>query len=191
MPKRSRTATQLAGARGRADQREGRQVEVRVRRRTCPTGGPAGSPRLPDRGSPRRGVEPVDLVDEQHVARLERGQDPRQVAFSLERRSGDVAGRHRAPPGPYTPGSSCPGRAGPPATRDPAPRSRVFAAVDRVVGCSFNRSWPTNSASLARPAAPRPRRDWGRPPPDSGRHRARGLGFGLVFVFVFLALAIA
>ena len=36
-------------------------------------------------------VQPVDLVDEEHVARLERGQDRGDVALPLERRAGDRA----------------------------------------------------------------------------------------------------
>ena len=36
-------------------------------------------------------VQAVDLVDEQHVARLERGQDRGEVALALERRPGDRA----------------------------------------------------------------------------------------------------
>ena len=39
----------------------------------------------------RRAVEPVDLVDEEDVARLERGQDRGDVALPLERRAGDLA----------------------------------------------------------------------------------------------------
>ena len=36
-------------------------------------------------------VQPVDLVDEEHVALLERGEDRRDVALALERGAGDGA----------------------------------------------------------------------------------------------------
>src|SRR5581483_11953721 len=38
-----------------------------------------------------RAVQPVDLVDEEHVARLERREDRRHVALLVERRPGDLA----------------------------------------------------------------------------------------------------
>jgi hypothetical protein len=48
--------------------------------------GRAGNPRARDRGSPRPRVEAVDLVDEQHVARLEVGEDRGEVARLGEHR---------------------------------------------------------------------------------------------------------
>ena len=47
-----------------------------------------------------RAVQPVDLVDEQDVARLEAGEDRGDVALPLERGPGDACGcRRRAPRG--------------------------------------------------------------------------------------------
>ena len=81
---------QQAGASGRADQRERRQVEPdRVR------AGPLADhdvdaavlhgrvQQLLDRA-----VEPVDLVDEQHVVGLERGQDRGHVGLAVDGRAG-------------------------------------------------------------------------------------------------------
>ena len=88
---------QQAGARGRADQRERRQVErERARGRALPDDDV--EPEVLERrvedllGGP---VHPVDLVDEEHVARLERGEDRGDVALALERRARRPAGCRR------------------------------------------------------------------------------------------------
>ena len=84
---------QQTGARGRSDERERRDVE---RQR------PRGHALADDDVQPEvlecriehlldRRAEPVDLVDEEHVALLERGQDRRQITLPLERRTGDRA----------------------------------------------------------------------------------------------------
>ena len=55
---------------------------------------PAGPP-SPDRRSPRaRALQAVDLVDEEHAARLERGEQRGDVALALERRAGGLHERH-------------------------------------------------------------------------------------------------
>ena len=83
---------QQAGAGGRADQREGRQVE---RQR------PRGRPLADDDVQPEvlegrvedlldGAVEPVDLVHEEHVALLERREDRGHVALALERGARDA-----------------------------------------------------------------------------------------------------
>src|SRR5919201_6855903 len=84
---------QEAGARRRADESERRQVERE---------GARGRPLADDDVEPevleRRvedlldgAVEPVDLVDEEDVARLERGEDRGDVALPLERRASEGA----------------------------------------------------------------------------------------------------
>jgi hypothetical protein len=84
---------QHAGARGGADQREGRQVELdRARRR-------AFADHDVDLEVLQRRVEDfldhraqaVDLVDEQHVVRFEVGQQRGQVAGALQHRAGGLA----------------------------------------------------------------------------------------------------
>ena len=82
-------------ARRRADERERRQVE-----RERPRGRPLADDDVEPEVLERRvedlldgAVQPVDLVDEEHVARLERGQDRGDVALSLERRAGDLPDR--------------------------------------------------------------------------------------------------
>ena len=84
---------QESPARCGADESEGRQVE-----RECPRGRPLADddvePEVLERGIEDlldRPVDPVDLVDEEHVPRLERGQDRRHVALALEGRAGDRA----------------------------------------------------------------------------------------------------
>ncbi len=80
-----------AGARGGADQRERRQVEAQ-RARARP-----GADHDVDHAVLHGRVEQlldrpwrtVDLVDEQHVVRLERRQDRCHVALALQRRAGD------------------------------------------------------------------------------------------------------
>ena len=84
---------QQAGARGRADQRERRQVE-RQRARGRPLADDDVEPEVLERRVEDlldRAVQAVDLVDEEHVARLERGEDRGDVALALERRAGDLA----------------------------------------------------------------------------------------------------
>ena len=91
MPKRSRSGVgQKAGAGGRADQRE------RLQRRAGSTCAPGPWPidevdaavlhrrveQLLDRA-----VQPVDLVDEEHVVGLERGQDRRHVGLAVDGRA--------------------------------------------------------------------------------------------------------
>ena len=80
---------QEPGARRRADQRERRQVE-----RQRPRGGPLADDDVEPEVLERRvedlldgAVEPVDLVDEEHVALAEAGQDRGDVALALERRT--------------------------------------------------------------------------------------------------------
>src|SRR6476469_5829475 len=91
MPKRSRCG-EKARARRRADERERRQVEGER---------PGGRPLPHDDVEPkvlerrvedllRRATEAVDLVDEDDVARLDSGEDRRDV-LPLERRAGDRA----------------------------------------------------------------------------------------------------
>ena len=84
---------QHAGARGRAHQRERRQVELdRARRRAL-------ADHDVDLVILQRGIEyllhhrrqAVDLVDEQHVVRFEVGQQRGQVARALQHRAGGVA----------------------------------------------------------------------------------------------------
>ena len=94
IPNRSRSGVvRRPGARRRADERERRQVEgQRARRR--PLADDDVEPevlerRVEDLLDGR--VQPVDLVHEQDVARLERSEDRRQVALPLERRSGNRA----------------------------------------------------------------------------------------------------
>ena len=87
---------QQAGARGGADERERRQVE-RDDARARP-----GADRDRQLAVLHRGIEglldrarqPVDLVDEEHRARLERGQERRDVGLALERRAGGLHERH-------------------------------------------------------------------------------------------------
>ena len=83
---------QQPGARRRADQGERRQVErQRARSRALPDDDV--EPEVLERRIEdllRRAVEAVDLVDEEDVARLERGQDRGDVALPLERRPGDL-----------------------------------------------------------------------------------------------------
>ena len=86
---------QQPGARRRADERERRQVE-RQRPRGRPLADDDVEPEVLERRVEDlldRAVEPVDLVDEEDVARLERGQDRGDVALALERRPGDLADR--------------------------------------------------------------------------------------------------
>ena len=83
---------QQAGAGGGADQREGRQLE----RDDARAGARADRDRelaVLHRGIERlldRAREPVDLVDEEDAARLERGQEGGDVGLALERRAGGL-----------------------------------------------------------------------------------------------------
>jgi hypothetical protein len=84
---------QQAGARGGADQGEGRQVDPhRARRRTL------ADDEVEAEVLHRRverfldgGLKAVDLVDEQHVARLQIGQDRGEVAGAHQQRAGGGA----------------------------------------------------------------------------------------------------
>ena len=81
------------GTRGRADEREGRQVE-RERARGRPLADDDVEPVVLERRVEdllHGAVQPVDLVHEEDVALLERGEDRRHVALALEGRAG-----HRA-----------------------------------------------------------------------------------------------
>ena len=84
---------QHAGAGGRADQRERRQVELdRARRRAFADHDvdlEILQRRVEDFLDDR--AEAVDLVDEQHVVRFEVGQDGGQVAGALEHRAGGLS----------------------------------------------------------------------------------------------------
>ena len=84
---------QHAGARGGADQREGRQVELdRACRRTFADHDvdlEILQRRVEDFLDHRR--QAVDLVDEQHIVRFEIGQDGGQVAGALQHRSRGLA----------------------------------------------------------------------------------------------------
>src|SRR5438132_4389371 len=84
---------QEPGTRRRADERERRQVE-RERARGRPLADDDVEPEVLERRVEDlldRAVQPVDLVDEEDVARLERGEDRGDVALALERRAGDLA----------------------------------------------------------------------------------------------------
>ena len=81
------------GARRRADQRERRQVELDAARRRPFADHDVDlevlERRIEDLLDDRR--EPVDLVDEQHVVRLEVGEQRREIAGALEHRTGGLA----------------------------------------------------------------------------------------------------
>ena len=83
---------QQPGAGGGADQREGRQLE----RDDARAGARADRDRelaVLHRGIERlldRARQPVDLVDEEHRARLQRGQEGGDVGLALERRAGGL-----------------------------------------------------------------------------------------------------
>ncbi len=97
MPKRSRSGVrQQARARRRADERERRQLERdHARARALPDGD--RQPLVLHRRIERllqRARQTVDLIHEEHAARLERRQEGRDVALALERRSGGLHERH-------------------------------------------------------------------------------------------------
>src|SRR5262249_1460297 len=86
---------QKAGPCGRGDERERRQGERQWARRR-PLAHDDGETEVLERRVEDlldRAVEPVDLVDEEHVAWLERREDRGDVALPLERRPGDLADR--------------------------------------------------------------------------------------------------
>ncbi len=97
MPKRSRSGVvSRPGARRRADQRERRQLERHdARARALPDGDrqPVVLHRRVE-GLLERARQAVDLIDEEHAARLERGQKRRDVSLALERRSGGLHERN-------------------------------------------------------------------------------------------------
>ena len=94
MPKRSRRGVvEEPGARGRADERERREVE-RQRPRTRALADDDVETEVLERRIEDLldgAVHAVDLVDEEDVLRVEPGQDRRHVALPLERRAGDRA----------------------------------------------------------------------------------------------------
>ena len=96
MPKRSRSGVgQQPGARGRADQRERRQVE-RDDLRPRPDAERDRQLAVLHRrveGLLDRARQPVDLVDEEHRAGLRRGQERRDLGLALQRRAGGLADR--------------------------------------------------------------------------------------------------
>src|SRR6266516_6984404 len=81
---------------GRADQREGRQVEGQRSRRRALADDDVEPVVLEGRIEDLfdRAREPVDLVDEQDVPLLEPGQDRRYVALALQRRARDGTQPH-------------------------------------------------------------------------------------------------
>ena len=97
MPKRSRSGVrQQARARGRADERERRQLERdHARARALPDGDrQAVVLHRRVEGLLERARQAVDLIHEEHAARLERGQKRGDVALALERRPGGLHERH-------------------------------------------------------------------------------------------------
>ena len=141
---------QKAGAGGGADQRERRQVEPdRVRARALADHDVDAAvlhrrvEQLLDRP-----VEPVDLVDEEHVAGLELGQDRGHVRLAVDRRPGHRrAGRaHLGGDDPGQRRLAEPGRARP-AARARRARRGALAAARKIASCSLTASWPTNSDS--------------------------------------------
>ncbi len=87
---------QHAGARRRADQRERRQVELHAARRRPFADHDVDlevlERRIEDLLDDRR--QPMDLVDEQHVARLEVGEQRGEIARALEHRARRLAQVH-------------------------------------------------------------------------------------------------
>ena len=97
MPKRSRSGVrQQPGARGRADQRERRQLERHDARAGALPDGDRQALVLHRRIERllQRARQAVDLIDEEHAARLERGQKRGDVSLALERRPGGLHERH-------------------------------------------------------------------------------------------------
>ena len=106
-------------------------------------------------------AEAVDLVDEQHVAGFERGQDADQVLRLLERRArtwGAACRRSRARSG--SPASSCPARAARRTARARAARRAAPPRRSRCAGCRRSapaRRSPRTCAAAASRRRPRPR----------------------------------
>ncbi len=94
MPKRSRNGVaSRPGPGGGADQGERRQVDAHATRRR-PLADDEVELEVLHRGIEHlldRRLQPVDLVDEQHVARLQVGEDGRKVAGALDHRAGGGA----------------------------------------------------------------------------------------------------
>ncbi len=152
------------GARGGTDEREAREVEAdRARRRALADHDVElevlhrGVEHLFDR--PRQAV---DLVDEQHVAVVEVGEDRGEVTGAFERGAARDAQRDVELGGddPRQRGLAEPRRAGEEEVVDrlPAPR----AAPSMISRCSLRRGCPTNSsrrwAGASSPPPPRPDR---------------------------------
>ena len=157
------------GAGGRADQRERRQVDAdRARRRPLADHQVELAVlhrRIEDLLDRRR--QPVDLVDEQHVARLEVGEDRREVARLARSPARRWRGsRRRARARRSAPASSCRAPADRAAARGRAARARPSAAWMNTRRLRQVARWPTKSSSDA--AAGRPRRRRRR----AGRHPA-------------------
>ena len=141
---------QHAGARGRADQRERRQVELDAARGRAFADHDVDleilERRIEDFLDDRR--QAVDLVDEQHVVRLEVGEQRREVAGALEHRArrlaqvdaelvrDDVRQRRLAE-----------ARAGRTAARGRATSLRFLAASMKIDSWPRIFSWPTYSSS--------------------------------------------
>ena len=166
MPKRSRSGVvSRPGARRCADQRERRQVERDDARPRPLADGDRQRAVLHRRieGLLERAVQAVDLVDEEHAAGLERGEQRGDVALALERRTGglhearaqllghDLGQRRLAQPGRA--GRAARGRA---ARRGPwPPRARRRAARGAVLADELLQ--PRAGAASGR-GRPRPRR---------------------------------
>ena len=147
---RAQRRGEQAGAGGGADQREARQVEAQRARR-----GPLAEDDVELEVLHRRiehlldgAVEAVDLVDEQHVVRLEGGQHRREVALALEHRAaGDVEahaqlGRPRCPASDVLPRPGGPARS---TWSSASPRWR--AASRKIASCCLTASCPMKSSS--------------------------------------------
>ena len=128
------------GARRRADQREGLEPHLH-RARARPLADDDVDLVVFERGIEDlldRRRHPVDLVDEEHFAGAEVGDDADEIARLLDRRSGRRA--HRARPSRWRsrrPASSCRGRAVRAAARDRAARRAACAAA--IATCRFSR----------------------------------------------------
>ena len=116
-------------------------------------------------------LQAVDFVDEQHVARLQVGQDRGEVAGALDHRPGGGAEARRRVRGRRSaPAWSCRGRAGRAAARGRAPRRGRGRPAMNTARFSRVACWPMNSASVCG------RSDWPRrrlPRRGRGRRYAR------------------
>ena len=150
MPKRSRSGVvSRPGARRRADQRERRQVE----RDDARAGALADRDRQPavlHRRVERlleRARQAVDLVDEEHAARLERREEGGDVALALERRAGGLHERDvELGRDDLRQRGLAEARAGRPAARGRAPRRARARPRSRPRAARCSASWPTNSS---------------------------------------------